>query len=213
MRNSRGRLSDGGKELEYKVVVLGEKSCGKTSLVTRYIYGCFSPVQQSTIGAFFLTKRIVLANGSTFKLQLWDTAGQERFRSMAKMYYRGAVAIIVCFDITDLSSWDKLKDWILEVQSNTSDFITVISCNKCDLEDSRAVKQALIASYAAEVNAVVFQTSAKNDSGICELFSFVCDRIYETRIKGTSVEETDKALRTLDNLDPGPPKRGPTGCC
>ena len=44
-------------------------------------------------------------------LQIWDTAGQERFRSMAPLYYRGAVAAILVFSITDEASFEKLKEW------------------------------------------------------------------------------------------------------
>ncbi len=49
--------------------------------------GYFSPKQQSTIGAFFLTKKIQLPDGTNCKMQLWDTAGQERFRAMAPVRY------------------------------------------------------------------------------------------------------------------------------
>lgn len=71
------------KQYEFKVVVLGDKSVGKTCLVLRFIEGYFAPKQQSTIGAFFLTKKFSLPNGTLCKMQLWDTAGQERFRAMA----------------------------------------------------------------------------------------------------------------------------------
>jgi hypothetical protein len=71
------------KQYEFKVVVLGDKSVGKTCLVLRFIEGYFAPKQQSTIGAFFLAKTFTLPNGAQCKMQLWDTAGQERFRAMA----------------------------------------------------------------------------------------------------------------------------------
>jgi small GTP-binding protein len=71
---------------EFKAVVLGDKGVGKTSLVLRFIEGYFAPKQQSTIGAFFLTKRLAMKDGTQCKMQLWDTAGQERFRAMAPVY-------------------------------------------------------------------------------------------------------------------------------
>ena len=70
---------------EFKVVVLGDKGVGKTCLVLRFIEGYFAPKQQSTIGAFFLTKKLQVDSGAVCKLQIWDTAGQERFRAMAPM--------------------------------------------------------------------------------------------------------------------------------
>ena len=80
--------------LEAKIVVLGSQGVGKTSLVHRYVNNAFTPPNtQSTIGASFLTKRVVDIDSSTVvRLQIWDTAGQERFRSISKLYYRGAYA-------------------------------------------------------------------------------------------------------------------------
>jgi hypothetical protein len=80
--------------LEAKIVVLGSQGVGKTSLVHRYVKNAFTPPDlQSTIGASFLTKRVVDIDTSTVvRLQIWDTAGQERFRSISKLYYRGMFA-------------------------------------------------------------------------------------------------------------------------
>jgi small GTP-binding protein len=76
--------------LEAKIVVLGSQGVGKTSLVHRYVKNAFQPSIHSTIGASFLTKRVVDIDSSTVvRLQIWDTAGQERFRSISKLYYRG----------------------------------------------------------------------------------------------------------------------------
>jgi small GTP-binding protein len=77
--------------LEAKIVVLGSQGVGKTSLVHRYVKNAFTPPNtQSTVGASFLTKRVVDIDTSTVvRLQIWDTAGQERFRSISKLYYRG----------------------------------------------------------------------------------------------------------------------------
>lgn len=81
--------------LEAKIVVLGSQGVGKTSLVHRYVKNAFTPpTTTSTIGASFLTKRVVDIDTSTVvRLQIWDTAGQERFRSISKLYYRGMLQI------------------------------------------------------------------------------------------------------------------------
>lgn len=135
--------------MEHKVVVLGDKGVGKTCLVLRFIEGFYTSKQQSTVGAFFLTKRVVLNDGTSFKMQLWDTAGQERFRAMApvltrnsllqitasncmsQMYYRNAAAAIVCFDITNNESFDKMKDWIDELTQNVSIPFFIIMFQYC----------------------------------------------------------------------------------
>lgn len=92
--------------LEAKIVVLGSQGVGKTSLVHRYVKNAFTPPDmQSTIGASFLTKRVVDIDSSTVvRLQIWDTAGQERFRSISKLYYRGMWRNdILQYDPVDLS--------------------------------------------------------------------------------------------------------------
>ena len=85
-----GRAS-GGPSQEFKVVVLGDRGVGKTCLVLRFIEGFYSSVHQSTVGAFFLTKKVTLEDGQKMTMQLWDTAGQERYRAITSAYYRGAV--------------------------------------------------------------------------------------------------------------------------
>lgn len=82
--------------LEAKIVVLGSQGVGKTSLVHRYVRNAFTPpTTQSTIGASFLTKRVIdIDTSTTVRLQIWDTAGQERFRSISKLYYRGMSTVV-----------------------------------------------------------------------------------------------------------------------
>ncbi|KAF1837284.1 ras-domain-containing protein [Decorospora gaudefroyi] len=109
--------------LEAKIVVLGSQGVGKTSLVYRYVKNAFTPpTTQSTVGASFLTKRVVDIDTSTVvRLQIWDTAGQERFRSISKLYYRGANAAVLCYDITDPLSFDEMGRWFKELKTNLGD--------------------------------------------------------------------------------------------
>ncbi|KAL9620004.1 MAG: hypothetical protein Q9160_005381 [Pyrenula sp. 1 TL-2023] len=105
--------------LEAKLVVLGAQGVGKTSLLHRYIHNTFSPntPSQSTLGASFLTKRLQEHSSDTeVRLQIWDTAGQERFRSISRLYYRGAHVAILCYDITDERSWEEMKGWLSELR-------------------------------------------------------------------------------------------------
>ena len=100
---------------------------GKTALLTRYVNGVFSlPNVSPTIGASFLTKRVVDADtGTTVRLQLWDTAGQERFRSIAKLYYRGASAVLLVYSIIDESSFEEMGRWLTEMRENIGNDIVI----------------------------------------------------------------------------------------
>jgi small GTP-binding protein len=116
--------------LEAKIVVLGAQGVGKTSLVSRFINPLLplsSTAPPSTIGASFVTKRITDPDTSTtVRLQIWDTAGQERFRSISRLYYRGAHAGLLCYDITDEKSWEEMKGWLRELKAQCGDGEEVI---------------------------------------------------------------------------------------
>ncbi|KAI6165002.1 P-loop containing nucleoside triphosphate hydrolase protein [Pisolithus thermaeus] len=97
----------------------------------------------STTGAFFVTKKVYVG-GLKVSLQLWDTAGQERFRSMAPMYYRGANAALLLYDITNAASFDDVRGWLEELKKNCSpDLIIYIVGSKADLHRQRQVTSDL----------------------------------------------------------------------
>lgn len=71
-------------------------------------------------------------DGTICKMQIWDTAGQERFRAMAPLYYRNAAVAVVCFDIMDEESFQKMKDWVEELRTNVPEgkLVLAIACTK-----------------------------------------------------------------------------------
>ena len=88
-----------GKPREVKVVLLGDTGVGKSSLVLRFVTNNFKPYSESTIGASFMSK-MIMVDAKPIKFQIWDTAGQEKYHSLAPMYYRGAAAAVIVYDIT-----------------------------------------------------------------------------------------------------------------
>jgi len=135
LRTSQARvtLTNTSSSLDAKVVIMGSAGVGKTSLVTRYVEERFAPQTTTTTGAFFHSKKVTV-DGTKVRLQIWDTAGQERFRSMAPMYYRGASAAILVYDITSASSFDDVKVWIDELKRNCDpDLLIFIVGAKADL--------------------------------------------------------------------------------
>ncbi|KAF8631230.1 hypothetical protein AX15_002559 [Amanita polypyramis BW_CC] len=126
--------------IDSKIVIMGNSGVGKTSLLQRYTQNKFDPKNTtSTSGAFFVTKKVYV-NGLKVRLQLWDTAGQERFRSMAPMYYRGANAALVLYDITNASTFDDIRGWLQELRKNCpSELLIYIVGAKADLHRQRQV--------------------------------------------------------------------------
>ncbi|KAL8832240.1 MAG: hypothetical protein Q9170_004961 [Blastenia crenularia] len=109
------------------IKMLRSSGVGKTSLVQRYVKGTFTPsTTTSTVGASFLTKRVHdVDSGVTVRLQLWDTAGQERFRSISKLYYRGASAVLLVYSIVDEQSFEEMGRWMKEIKENIADNVIV----------------------------------------------------------------------------------------
>ena len=108
-------LSRPRTEMSYKVVLLGDKAVGKSSLVLRYTRGQFQERHALTIGGAFVAKKVVLRssahdNGDTpMLLHIWDTAGEEAYRSMTRFFYRDAKIAIVVYDITQPESFENLQ--------------------------------------------------------------------------------------------------------
>mmetsp|Transcript_3281 Transcript_3281/g.9559 ORF Transcript_3281/g.9559 Transcript_3281/m.9559 type:complete len:194 (-) Transcript_3281:265-846(-) len=156
---------------EVKVVLLGDQSVGKSSLVLRFVTNDFKANMTSTIGASFMSK-MVMVDDVPYKFQIWDTAGQEIYHSLAPMYYRGAAAALLVYDITNEQSFKKLKTWVGELENNGPPGIALaIAGNKADLGERRTVDTAAAAEYAASIGATYLETSAKMDSNVVEIFS------------------------------------------
>ncbi|KAG6507025.1 hypothetical protein ZIOFF_032361 [Zingiber officinale] len=129
----------GKNSINAKLVLLGDMGAGKSSLVLRFVKGQFLEFQESTIGAAFFSQTLAVSD-ATVKLEIWDTAGQERYHSLAPMYYRGAAAAIIVYDISRMDSFEKAKKWVQELQKQGNpDMVTALAGNKCDLEEKREV--------------------------------------------------------------------------
>jgi len=165
------------KTLNYKLVLLGDAAVGKSSSVERFVKNEFFEFQQPTIGAAFLTQTVQL-DDYIVKFEIWDTAGQERYRSLAPMYYRGAAAALVVYDITDHDSFTGAKTWIEELQrQGSADIVIGLAGNKCDLASKRAVSQEDARTYAQDNGCLFFETSAKTGENIALIFQSIAKKL------------------------------------
>lgn len=195
-----------GKTLNFKLVLLGDAAVGKSSCVERFVKNEFFEFQQPTIGAAFLTQTVAL-DDYVVKFEIWDTAGQERYRSLAPMYYRGAAAALVVYDITDMDSFTGAKTWIEELQrQGAADIVIGLAGNKLDLGDTRRkVSTEDAQSYADDNGCIFFETSARTGENVNDMFYAIAN----TLPKGQKTS-SHQAIQVVP-VDAGATKK--SGCC
>lgn len=185
---------------DYKVVILGASGVGKTCLGLRFVKDQFVNYTASTIGASFLVKELVF-NNTKMTMQIWDTAGQERFKTITTAYYRGAMGILLVYDVTSESSFANVNQWMGAIRQHASDSVNkVLLGNKADtsgpLVSKRTVATARGQALAEQHGIPFFETSAKNGINIEEAFSAITRDIKQ---------------RLLDGGRAGPGTSGPGG--
>ncbi|KAK3768676.1 hypothetical protein RRG08_065970 [Elysia crispata] len=205
----------GGRNFNFKVVLLGEGCVGKTSLVLRYVENKFNDKHITTLQASFLNKKLNIG-GKRVNLAVWDTAGQERFHALGPIYYRDSNGAILVYDITDEDSFQKVKSWVKELRRMLgTDVCLCIVGNKIDLEKSRHVTVQEAESYAASVGAKHFHTSAKMGRGIEELFlnlsKNMIEKAEENVGRGRPGNNRQSGVTVVD--DEAEQTSGKSGCC
>jgi len=202
-------------KIDLKVVLLGKEYGGKTSLVERFIHQRFNSnvPYQNTIGAAFGAKPITI-NGKTVTLGIWDTAGSERYEAMSRIYYRGAKAAIVCYDLTDDQSWDRARFWIQEVHGHEENCKIYLCGTKLDLIDvkERAIDYHDTTDYADTINAKLFETSSKDGTNIEELFEEIAADYIKSAMPSVPYQDPD-VVRLHKNENQSIQQRIQSLCC
>ena len=169
----------------FKILTIGESGVGKTCILRRFVEDKFLKNHLATIGIDFKTKTLTI-NNQEIKLKIWDTAGQERFRNITTQYYKGADGIVLVYDVTDEASFDKIKDWMDQILSNTNkdEICLILLGNKCDIE-KRSISYEQGKTLANELQVNFFETSAQTGQNIKEAFeTLTADIMKKKKIGG-----------------------------
>ena len=184
----------------FKLVLLGESAVGKSSIVFRFVRNKFSAFQEPTIGAAFVTQTVVLDNCQV-KFECWDTAGQERYISLAPMYYRGAPAAIVVYDITDYNTFTRAKVWVDELHANGAPgCVIALAGNKVDQAERRKVSYEEAMTYAVSQGLIFMETSAKTNINVAELFREIAIKVPKNDVP--SPVSTDTDTDSINKIEP-----------
>ena len=95
----------------FKVIIIGDSAVGKSCLMNRVTRNEFSDDHEVTVGVEFGAFMVKL-DKCIFRLQIWDTAGQENYKSITKIFYKGAHCVILAYDITRHDTFVNLESWL-----------------------------------------------------------------------------------------------------
>ena len=207
--------SDQEYDYLFKLLLIGNSSVGKSSLLFRFVENVWDDSFVPTIGVDFKLKTLEV-NGKKVKLQIWDTAGQERFKNITASYYRGGNGVLVVYDITERESFDNLTSWLIEIEKNANKNVyKLLIGNKCDLEDKRKVTYQEGKDFAESNGMKFIETSAKDNTKVQEAFELLTSEIMKSAVnkdKGMEKKDNTKQIRLSQNTeDISGKKKG--GCC
>ncbi|XP_031450840.1 ras-related protein Rab-42 [Phasianus colchicus] len=171
---------------QFRVIMLGDSTVGKSSLLRRYTEGVFLDAVNQTVGVDFYVQFLELEPGLQVKLQFWDTAGQERFRSVTRSYYRNSAGAMLLFDLTNRASFESIRRWHREVTDTVQPFhvVFLLVGHKSDLVGERKVGRREAERLAASLGVQYIETSAKDGSDVTRAFQMLSVAIYRALQSG-----------------------------
>lgn len=191
-----------GREYDhlFKCLLLGDSATGKSSLCDRQVERVFDMRQQSvpTCGVDFKVQAFDW-EGKLVKLQIWDTAGQERFRAIVNSYYRGASGILLCYDITDPTTAENVKAWLIEIEKYAPPNVPIVLVGtKVDLQDDPyqaeniLLTQNIITDILASYPDILqhCETSSKTGVGVEDAFLKLVDCMLKQEARAKRERES-----------------------
>ncbi|KAI9668905.1 MAG: hypothetical protein M1817_005184 [Caeruleum heppii] len=193
----------------FKLLLIGDSGVGKSCLLLRFADDTYTESYISTIGVDFKIRTIEL-DGKTVKLQIWDTAGQERFRTITSSYYRGAHGICVVYDVTDMDSFNNVKQWLQEIDRYATEGVNkLLVGNKSDMSDKKVVEYTVAKEFADSLGIPFLETSAKNASNVEQAFLTMARQIKERM--GTATVNNKPTVQVGQGQ--GVQSGSASGCC
>lgn len=182
-------------DISAKIIIIGDVAVGKSCLVLRATKNQFVETHEITIGADFGFYNAEI-DGTTVKLRLWDTAGQESFKSMIRVFYKGANMAILVFDITREETLLKAAEWLKEIKEQASAEIPIFLVSTHSDLDSPKLDNEKILQFQKEHRICYYkETSSKTGIGVSEVFEAICEHFIR--------EGTSNAIGiTVNNTNP-----------
>ena len=184
----------------FKLIIIGDTGVGKSCLMKRVMDNEFKTEHQVTIGVEFGSYGIRV-DGKIIKMQIWDTAGQESFKSVTRIFYRGAHCVFLTYDITRDETFVSLAEWLKEIKQHAAEDVRIFLVgNKSEMSEQREISFERSIEFAKK-NGIhkCFETSAKTGASVEELFSCAGKNLYQQLMR----ELTTQATKESNKKTPG----------
>ena len=186
---------------QFKVIMLGDVSVGKTAIVKRFVDNEFQSSYHCTVGVEYKIKSFKLDTTTTVNLKIWDTCGEEKYRTITRQYYRGSHGIVLVFDLTNKNSFDKLYGWLNDIKEyGPKDACVMLVGNKTDVKERKKFLFEEGKKFGLANKMPYIETSAKTGSNVVSLFESLTRRMIdmEKYIKKGDDEVDDSGKVVLD---------------
>jgi len=183
----------------FKFVIVGSHEVGKTSLIRQFVERKFSGDYRATIGLNIFAHNFDF-QGNELNVQLWDIGAQQYFKRFRRIYYNGAEAAFIVYDITNRESFEEVKDWFKELNEliDETNIPIILVGNKDDLAEQRVVSTAegeTLAKSLSENGIEYIETSALTGNNVKDAFELIA---YHYIIKSKK-KEKDRIQESLTN--------------
>ncbi|MFX1477062.1 MAG: Rab family GTPase [Promethearchaeota archaeon] len=172
-------------DYQFKIIVVGDPTVGKTSLILRYTNNAFRRAYVSTLGVHVSNKIFKTEDDSIIQLVIWDIGGQDKFRLMRQQFYQGSDALLLVFDLTNLATFESLPDWYLDIKKQLKmedeEIMGYILGNKRDLTENREIEGESAQKIADKLNLKYIETSALSGENVDDAFTTLATLLYESR--------------------------------
>jgi len=178
----------------YKILVIGNSKCGKTSIINRYAKNEFTEDYNITLGADYTRKVVDWGKDQQLRLQLWDIAGQDRFALLTRPFFRNAHAAVIVCDVTRPLTLEAVRDWKRELDEKMAteggEIPCILLANKCD--QLKGVQEGIelgarIENLCTELKfAKWFITSAKSNENVNDAMTFLLTELTKSRAKASA---------------------------
>jgi Ras-related protein Rab-1A len=203
-------------EIDLKILLVGDTSVGKTSILSKYIDDIFEENHISTIGVEYKVKSLCV-NERKIKLCIWDSSGQDRFRSITQSFFRNADGILFIFDLTEKNTFEGVKQWLIDSESYDLNIKKILVGNKVDLIEKRKVEKEIIDNFVNRMQLKYYEMSAKDGTNVDNVFRELAEMI----LSGLSEKDLNEKLNKedLDKINNGsfiitnPGKKTKKQCC